>query len=62
MDKYLTIRVVCPDLRTSGQEKVLYHFNVKVDDSLDVPFKALIEAFRILYHKAGTRIVFGFEL
>ncbi len=58
----LTIRVVCPDAAHPGQEKELYRNNVQVDDYLEIPFTTLIESFRFLYKKAGTRILFGYEL
>lgn len=62
MNKILTIRVVCPDITHTGQEKELYRNNVEVDDSLDIPFGNLIESFKFLYKKVGVKVVFGYEL
>lgn len=58
----LTIRVVCPDVVHPGQDRELYRNNIEVDESLEIPFTILIESFRFLYKKAGTRIIFGYEL
>ena len=61
MNKYLTIRVVCPDHVHPGDEKELYRNTILVDDSLDIPFKVLIQALRLLYQQAGAKVVFGYE-
>lgn len=62
MNKFLTIQVVCPDHVNVGQEKILYRNTIAFDDSVDVPFKTLIEAFKVLYNKPDTKVVFGCEL
>lgn len=62
MNKILTIRVICPDIAHPGQEKELYRNNIEIDDNVSIPFSVMIEAFKVLYNKAGAKVVFGYEL